>query len=207
LARQNGSTDGTAAAARFFHATGITTDGTSLFVADSANHTIRRVDIATGEVATLAGKAGVQGWADGVGVDARFYNPGGITTDGVHVFVSDSNFTVRKIVIATGEVTTLAGRPGTAGSADGVGGAARFAVASGLTTDGTNLFVADTTNSLIRKMVIATGEVTTLAGTGQQTYANGFGRAAGLSFPSGITTDGSSLFVADSLNNAIRQID
>jgi sugar lactone lactonase YvrE len=202
-----GSTDGIGAAARFFNPYGITTDGTNLFVADTDNNTIRKVVIATGEVTTLAGTAGVAGSADGTGMAARFVYPHGITTDGSNLFVTDDNFTIRKVVIATGEVTTLAGTARTSGSTDGTGPAARFNNPRGITTDGASLFVTDYINNTIRQVVITTGEVTTLAGTaGTAGAADGTGTAARFNGPDGITTDGTSLFVADSGNETIRKV-
>ena len=74
------------------------------------------------------------------------------------------NHLIRKIVISTGAVTTLAGT-GSSGSANGTGTSASFNPPEGITTDGTNLYVADSGNHLIRKIVISTGVVTTVAGT------------------------------------------
>ena len=85
-------------------------------------------------------------------------------------------------------VTTLAGT-GSSGSANGTGTSAQFNNPKRITTDGTNLYVADTNNHLIRKIVISTGEVTTLAGTGSSGSANGTGTSANFNYPSGITTD------------------
>ncbi|MBI5236082.1 MAG: hypothetical protein HY886_07530, partial [Deltaproteobacteria bacterium] len=77
---------------------GITTDGTNLYVADTYNHTIRKIVISTGVVTTLAGTALSTGSTDGTGSVARFYNPFGITTDGTNLYVADtSNHTIRKI--------------------------------------------------------------------------------------------------------------
>jgi len=198
--------DGTGADARFFIPDGITTDGVNLFVTDSDNHTIRKVVIATGVVTTLAGTAGSLGAVDGTGVAARFHYPGGITTDGTNLYLTDNN-TIRKVVIATGVVTTLAGTSGVAGSADGVGTDARFNDSGGITTDGMNLFVTDSGNHTIRKVVIATGVVTTLVGTaGTSGFADGTGTTAKFNNPIGITTDGSNLFVADTLNDTIRKV-
>ena len=204
-----GSTDDTGAAARFHGPYGITTDGTNLYVTDTLNHTIRKVVIATGVVTTLAGTAGSFGSTDGTGAAARFYWPSKITTDGTNLYVADRpNHTIRKVVIATGVVTTLAGTAGFAGSADGTGAAARFYEPFGITTDGTNLYVADTSNNTIRKVVIATGVVTTLAGTaGSSGSTDGTGVAARFHLPYDITTDGTNLYVADSGNNTIRVID
>ncbi|MBT0662945.1 hypothetical protein KI809_01425 [Geobacter pelophilus] len=202
-----GTADGTGSAARFYRPNGITTDGTNLYVADSSNHTIRKVVIATGEVTTLAGSAGVTGSDDGTGTEARLTYPYDVTTDGINLYVADSyNNTVRKIVIATGEVTTLAGSAGATGSIDGTGSAARFYRPNGITTDGTNLYVADRSNYTIRKIVIATGEVTTLAGSaGVAGSTDGTGSSARFYVPNGITTDGTRLYVAEG-NNIIRTI-
>jgi sugar lactone lactonase YvrE len=203
-----GSTDGTGSAARFHYPNGITTDGTNLYVADTVNNTIRKIVISTGAVTTLAGTAGIPGSADGTGSAAGFNWPYGITTDGTNLYVADTyNYTIRKIVISTGAVTTLAGTAGLPGSADGTGSAARFYRPSGITVDGTNLYVADTYNYTIRKIVISTGAVTTLAGTaGSIGSADGTGSAAGFNWPSGITTDGMNLYVSDTDNYTIRKI-
>ncbi len=114
----------------------------------------------------------------------------------------------------TGVVATLAGSAGIAGTADsptGPGSLARFRQPFGVTSDGTNVYVADTNNSTIRKIVIATGFVTTLAGyPGVSSFRDGSGTAAAtaafFNHPDGITTDGTNLYVADTGNNAIRQI-
>ncbi len=208
LAGKTTSADGTGAAAGFMFPGGITTDGTNLFVADTRNNTIRKIVIATGEVTTLAGTAGVEGATNGTGAAASFYLPSGIATDGTNLYLTDTgNSTIRKIVIATGEVTTLAGSPHVQGATNGVGAAASFFDPFGITTDGTNLYVADTYNSAIRKIVIATGAVSTLAGTpGIGGSADGIGGAASFGGPIGIKTDGSNLYVADTGNHTIRKI-
>jgi len=204
----DGPADGTGTAAQFNSADDVTTDGTNLYVADTTNHAIRRIVIATGVVTTLAGTAGSLGSANGTGPDARFNSPEGITTDGTYLFVSDTyNHTIRRIVIATGVVTTFAGTVGVSGSANGVGNLAQFNLPTNITTDGTSLYVADTANQTIRRIVIATGEVTTIAGTaGAVGSANATGSAARFSYPEGITTDGTNLYVADTGNHTIRRI-
>lgn len=203
-----GSADGTGTAARFSFAAGITSDGTNLYVADTYNHAIRKVVIATAEVTTLAGTAGSFGSTDGTGAEALFNYPQGITTDGTNLYVADTaNFTVRKIVISTGEVTTLAGTAGAFGSADGTGADARFSYTTGLTSDGTNLYVVDNRSNTIRKIVIATGEVTTLVGTaGVSGSTDGTGSAAFFFSPQAVTMDEASLYVADTANRTIRKI-
>ncbi|MBA4381521.1 MAG: hypothetical protein C0406_03050 [Sideroxydans sp.] len=199
-----GSTDGIGAAAQFSHPTGITTDGTNLYVAGYGDQRIRKIVIATGEVTTVAGST--MGFADGTGSAAQFNWPRGITTDGTNLYVADtSNSNIRKVVIATGVVTTLAGSVNaTSGNLDGIGSAARFNNPYAITTDGTYLYVVDTFNNTIRKIVPATGEVTTLAGgTG---YADGTGMAARFWQPEGITTDGTNLYIADVANQRLRKL-
>lgn len=198
-----GAVDGTGVAASFAAPFGITTDGTNLFVADVNNGTIRKIVIATGVVSTLAG-SGFFNTLDGTGVAASFKSAYGITTDGKNLYVTDYN-TIRKIVIATGVVTTLAGS-GIFGAADGTGFAASFSYPRGITTDGKSLYVTDTLGNTIRKIVIATGVVTTLAGSGIAGSADGTGVSASFTEPFGITTDGTNLYVADTFSNKIRKI-
>jgi len=96
----------------------------------------------TGLATTVAGVA--PGSTDGTGSAARFATPGGVVSDGTNLFVADTyNKTIRKVVIATGVVTTLAGTARLGGSTDGTGSTARFNSPHGMTTDGTNLFVTD----------------------------------------------------------------
>ena len=200
-----GFNNATSTSASFNLPNGITTDGTNLYVADTSNNAIREIVIATGQVTTLAG-SGTAGFNNATSTSASFNLPRGITTDGTNLYVADtSNNAIRKIVIATGIVTTLAGT-GTSGFTDGTGTSASFNSPNGIATDGTNLYVTDTGNNAIRKIVIATGIVTTLAGTGTSGFTNGGGTAASFNSPNGIATDGTNLYVADTGNNAIRKI-
>nr|WP_238482245.1 fibronectin type III domain-containing protein [Geobacter sp. AOG1] len=207
----NGYADGTGPAAQFGRPAGITTDGTNLYMTDSKNLNVRKIVIATGEVTTLAGQTTdypPPTPIDGIGTAARFGKPQGITTDGTNLYVADFGYSsIRKIVIATGEVTTLAGTAGTVGSADGIGAAVRFNGLEGITTDGTYLYVADTYNCTIRKVVIATGEVTTLAGAPLATGGtDGIGTAARFQEPMGIITDGAYLYIADQAAGNVRRM-
>jgi sugar lactone lactonase YvrE len=206
-----GSADGTGSAASFNRPSSITTDGTSLYVTDSGNYTIRKIVISTGAVTTLAGYVGVAGSIDATGSNARFNILYGITTDGTNLYVTDSNNTIRMIVISSGAVTTTAGTAGTIGTADGTQAAARFNQPARITTDGANLYVTDFNNRTIRKIVIGSWVVTTMAGVAGQLgtdagTTDGIGTAAHFNQPNGITTDGTNLYVTDSYNNTIRKI-
>ena len=177
----SGFTDGTGSAARFSGASGVAVDGAgNVYVADQSNSTIRKITSA-GVVTTLAGTPGVTGNADGTGNAAQFYYPTAIAVDvsGDNIYVAQSyNHTIRKVTSA-GVVTTLAGTPGVAGSADGNGSAALFNKPQGLAVDGSgNVYVADTNNGLIRK-ITSGGEVTTLAAVGTVGYPGLVGVAVG----------------------------
>ena len=113
------------------------------------------------------------------------------------------NHRIRKIVISTGVVTTLAGSGN--GNMDGTGTAALFSFPNGITTDGTNLYIADNSNTRIRKILIATAVVTTLAGSSSGDL-DGTGTSALFSNIRWIVTDGTSVYVADTSNNKNRKI-
>jgi sugar lactone lactonase YvrE len=220
-----GNTDGPGSAARFnFPSCAVLDSAGNVYVAEVGNHTIRKVT-PEGVVTTLAGLAGSNGSADGIGSAARFYAPFGVAVDSAgNAYVADTdNHTIRKVTPA-GEVTTLAGSAGTFGSRDGTNRIARFNGPNGLVMNATgSIYVTDTFNHTIRKMtqvgtnwVVTTlagsvGVVTTLAGVpnpmGNGGSANGTGSAAQFSFPRGLAVDtGGNLYVADTGNSTIRRI-
>ena len=192
---------------------GITWDGKDLYVADSVNNAIRKIELASGNygVTTIAGIGpGSPGSQDDPnGLNATFDNPQGITTDGTTLYVADyNNNAIRTVKINSPHlVETLAGAVGGgSGSDDGIGRNATFFGPVGVTSDGTNLFVADSLNYMIRKVEISTKNVTTLAGTGSFGSNNGVASAATFDTPEGITTNGTKLYVSDTANNMIRVI-
>jgi hypothetical protein len=203
----NGDTDSTGNSARFYRPTGIIIHDSNLYVTDMGNNKIRKIVIATRVVTTLAGPAPgstASGDTDGTG----------IINVGTNLYVSEQNHKIRRIVIATGEVTTYAGpAPGSApsGDADGTGNGARFYLPRDIASDGTNLYVADSGNHKIRKIVIATGEVTTLAGPAPGSTASGDadGSVTSARFygPQGVILLGRYLYIADSANNKIRRLE
>ena len=209
----SGSADGVGAAASFNGPSDVATspDGATLFVADYGNHLMRKVIIATGAVSTLAGSGSI-GSANGVGAAASFHYPHGVavSADGATVFVGDQyNKLVRQVIILTGAVSTLAGS-GSGGAADGVGAAASFSGPTGVvaSADGATLFVVDHGNHLVRRVVIATGAVSTLAGSGSFGAADGVGAAANFGSPTAIaaSAEGATLYVADYGNDLVRQV-
>ena len=203
----SGSTDATGSAARFYRPSGVAVDTAgNVFVADTSNHTIRKVTSA-GVVTTLAGTAGSAGSTDATGSAARFNNPLSVSVDTAgNVYVADyGNHTIRKVTSA-GVVTILAGTAVSTGSTDATGSAARFFYPAGLSVDSAgNVFVADSGNSTIRKVTSA-GVVTTEGGLAQNIGSNnGLGSAARFKYPFGVTVDATgNVFVADSHSHTIR---
>ncbi len=216
-----GSTDGTGSVARFNQPTGLTVgSGGDIYVADSANNTIRKVT-SQGVVTTLAGTAGTAGSISGAGSVGLLNQPHGIAVDsGGNLYVADFANNLIRMVTQSGTISTLAGNPpattatNTTGSpanpghADGTGASASFNQPFGIAIDsGSNLYVADSGNDTIRKVTSA-GVVTTLAGTpGAAGSTDGTGAAARFNSPRAVAVDGSgNVFVADSGNSSVRKI-
>ena len=249
-----GYDDGDGAAARFKFPVGLAVDRAgSIYVADSGNHTIRKIS-PQGAVSTFAGVPDQWGTNDGrlfaaAGnpVVAHFNNPDAVAVDGDgNVYVADTvNQAVRKIsngvvttfagfgspegvavdavgnvyvaetsantirkIARSGQITTLAGLAGSAGSSDGTGSAARFNHPAGIAVDAAgNVIVADAANDAIRK-ITAGGVVTTIAGlAGSPGSTDGVGSAARFKFPAAVAVDGAGvIYVADQFNGTIREI-
>ena len=217
-----GGDGGPAVDARLFYPQGVAVDGAgNLFIADSLNERIRKVDSA-GVISTVAG-TGVFGFGGdgGPAVDARLFSPQGVAVDGAgNLFIADSgNHRIRK-VDAAGTITTIAGSGETrfSGGFSGDGGPADEAQLSdpfGVAVDGAgNLYIADSGNHRIRK-VDAAGTITTIAGSGETGFfGGGFSGDGGpadeaqLSDPFGVAVDGAgNLYIADSGNHRIRKVD
>jgi sugar lactone lactonase YvrE len=208
-----GSTDGAGNTARFNFPRGAAVDHAgNIYVADTENHTIRKVTPA-GVVTTLAGTAGMTGITDGTGTAARFNRPNGVAVDSAgNVYVADTgNHTIRKITPA-GEVTTLAGTAGVSGSLNStIALTARFYEPTGVAVDSAgNVYVADKYNHTIRKIDASYGDVTALAGPTSIWFSgstDGTGDAARFSQPSGVAVDSAdNVYVADQFNSAIRKV-
>jgi hypothetical protein len=215
-----GSSDGTNGNAQFNAPNGLAVDNAgNLFVADTANNTIRKVSLMDTNwvVSTLAGLAGTNhsGSADGTNSQARFNGPSGVALDGAgNLFVSDSlNHSIRKVspVGPNWVVTTLAGWAGSPGSADGTNRSARFNYPVGIAVDtATNFYVADRDNNCLRKgapagtnWVVST--IGGLAGVANYGSRDGVGSAARFLKPQGVTADKSgNIYVADTFNATIR---
>jgi sugar lactone lactonase YvrE len=204
---------GQATAAYIYCPSSVTTDPSgNMFIADSANHCIRKVTPA-GVISTVAGTGNLRGRTgdNGPAIAALLNGPTGVAVDEAgNLLISDyGNFRVRKVT-PDGIIRAAAGN-GTLGYAGdgGPAAAAFFNNPSAVAADSSgNLFVADTANHRIRKITPG-GITSTIAGTGVAGFSGdgGGATAALLNNPSGVAVDISgNLFVADSANERIRKI-
>jgi DNA-binding beta-propeller fold protein YncE len=189
----------------------------ALYIADTGNHTIRRIRYRLSFeacpqpyfIGTLAGIAGSPGATDGSVMTAQFNAPRGVAAapDG-SVYVADTgNHTIRRIAV-DGTVTTVAGQAGVPGNNDGLATEAHLTNPSGIDINELGeVFIADTGNFVVRKLTID-GRLITIAGTpGVAGYADGPARTARFSGPIGLRLWGNALYIADTANNAIRKLD
>lgn len=164
MAGNKGTADGTNSDARFASPSGVAVDGAGvIYVTDRASHTIRTIvqSGTNGIVATIAGQAGVPGFADGVGTNSLFYFPSCVAVDvSSNLYVTDTyNHVIRKLSLVGTNwiVTTMAGLPGSVGNVEGTGSGARFYLPYSIAVDpaGT-VYVCDDYYQNIRKGVPAT---------------------------------------------------
>jgi cysteine-rich repeat protein len=182
-----------------------------VFIADSQNATIRRIEL-DGSITTIAG-TGVGGYSGdgGPAVLAQLANPSAVAVDGLgNVLIADSDNNVIRRIDIDGTINTIAGTGVASYSGDG-GQAlnATFSEPQGLVVDASGrVIVADTANSVVRR-IDTTGVITTVAGNGTSgsTGDGGQATAALLSFPVAVAVDASGqIFIADTFNQRIRKI-
>jgi sugar lactone lactonase YvrE len=202
----SGNTDGTGASARFSKPADVSTAPNGVvYVADTGNHWIRRID-ASGVVTTLPSTS--LGF-EGDPIPGRPAPEGVALSNSGDLYVANTaGNTLLALDAATGVVSVLAGTDGVTGSTDGTKSNALFSGPTGTTVDSTgNIYVVDTQNSTIRK-ISAAGTVTTLAGLpGIAGFKDGPGNTAWFNKPRDITIDSTgNLYVADTGNAVIRKI-
>lgn len=212
---KEGFADGSAAEAEFRQpqGLGLSGDGKTLYVADTRNHAVRAVDLASGNVKTIAGtgfqldqlpKPGAKATAtalaspwDLVAVGQTLY----IAMAGVHQLWA--------VDLLAGTISVFAGTS-REGLDDGPRAQATLAQPSGITTDGTTLYWVDPESSSVRRVALAgNGNVETIVGTGLFDYGDedGKGTAAKLQHAQGIAWADGALYVGDTYNHKLRIID
>jgi hypothetical protein len=184
----------------------------NIYIADTFNYVIRKVAASTGFISTVAGN-GTQGYSGdgGPATIAELYMPTGVAVDAVGNIYFADNQRIRKVTASTGIIMTVAGS-GTQGYS-GDGGPATSAELNwpwAVAVDAAgNIYFTDTDNQRIRKVVVLTGIITTVAGTGTPGYSGDGGPAtsAELNSPFGIAADAAgNIYFADYFNNRARKV-
>jgi sugar lactone lactonase YvrE len=207
---------GLATGASLHDPTGVAVDSSgNVFIADFNNQRLRRVDVTTGIITSVAGN-GVAGFSGdgGLATAASLRYPNGVAVDGAgNLFIADwGNERVRRVDAVTGIISTVAGTgiPGFGGDGGLATGASLNSPTDAVVDSSGNLFIADQGNQRIRRVDAVTGTITTVAGTGVQGFTGDGGPAtdASLSNPTGVAVDGTgNVFVADTGNQRIRLVD
>lgn len=205
--------NGAAASAELNGPAGIALDAAGdVYIADSGNNAVRMVSAATGVITTVAGTGTVGATGDGgLATQAELNGPASVAVDeSGNLYIADTkNDRVREVAVAGGVITTIAGT-GTSGYT-GDGGPATSAELNspqGVAADTSgDVYIADTDNSLVRK--VSAGVITTVAGAGTPGYAGdgGAATAAQLNAPSGVALDAAGdVYIADTGNHRIRVV-
>lgn len=208
---ERGSADGAFDKASFYRPQGMALDGDSLFIADTENHLIRRVDLKARTVKTIAG-TGEQShdyFKQGPSREIGLNSPWDLQIIGNTLYIAMAGpHQIWKLDLEKETVSTFAGS-GREARLDGPLLEAGFAQPSGLATDGKNLFVADSESNIIRAINLSSGEVKTVVGGDLFEFGDVDGRGddVRLQHPLGIFALDGKLLIADTYNHKIKQLD
>ena len=209
-----GRLDGAKDKALFHHPQGLIASSDAIFVADTENHAIRRIDLASGAVTTLAGTGarGMQLSAAQPGRTTALASPWDLEKKGDQLFFANAGtHQIGVLDLKSNTVAALAGT-GEEGIRDGRASTASLAQPSGLalSADGKTLYLADSESSSVRAITLTDDpQIMTLVGVGLFDFGwvNGDFRTARLQHPLGVAVDGDRLLVADTYNSAIRELE
>jgi len=206
-----GAADGAFDKATFHRPQGLALAGDNLYVADTENHLIRRVDLKTRTVETIAG-TGQQSreyFQTGSARSIALSSPWDLQLVGRTLYIAMAGpHQIWQMDLDKNEVSTFAGS-GREARLDGPLLKSGFAQPSGIATDGTTLYVADSESNIIRRIDIAGGDVTTLVGGDLFEFGDvdGSGDDVRLQHPLGLISFGDKLLIADTYNHKIKQLD
>ncbi len=213
--------NGPAISAQLYYPAGMALDGQgNLYIADSGNNVVREVTAATGVITTVAGN-GTSGYSgdNGAATAAELSYPAAVALDSAgNLYIADTyNQVIRKVNASSGTISTIAGNGQWGYTGDGgAATAAELRDPYGVALDSTgNLYIADSTNQVIREVNAGTGVISTFAGNGTGAgeiyggYTGDGGPATGaeLNRPDGVALDGSgNVYIADTFNQVIREV-
>ncbi|HVS21189.1 MAG TPA: thioredoxin-like domain-containing protein [Pyrinomonadaceae bacterium] len=207
----HGADDGAFDRATFFRPQGMVLDGDSVYVADTENHLIRRVDLKVRTVQTIAG-TGQQShdyFQTGPARTIALSSPWDLQLVGRTLYIAMAGpHQIWQLDLDKNQVSTFAGS-GREARHDGSLLKAAFAQPSGITSDGKNLYTADSEANIIRQIDLASGEVRTLVGGDLFEFGDKDGRGDGvrLQHPLGIFSLDGKLLIADTYNHKIKELD
>jgi uncharacterized protein (TIGR03437 family) len=185
----------------------------NLYIADTFNARVRKVDARTGVITTIAGAGQLGSTGDGgAATAARFFNPSGVAVDAAgNVYIADiGDQRIRRVNAADGKISAVVGDglPGYNGDNIPAAGAQLNAPVFIALDAAGDLYIADQGNHRIRKVTMSTGRITTVAGIGSPGSFGDGGAPTGaqLFFPTGVAPDRSgNLYIADASNHRLRQ--
>ena len=206
-----GAADGTFDKATFYRPQGMALSGDNLYVADTENHLIRRVDLKSRTVETIAG-TGQQShdyFKSGPARTIALSSPWDLQLVGRELYIAMAGpHQIWKLDLDKNEVSTFAGS-GREARLDGSLSQAGFAQPSGIASDGKMLYVADSESNIIRAIDIAAGTVKTLVGGDLFEFGDvdGTGDDVRLQHPLGVLAYGDKVLIADTYNHKIKELD
>jgi len=206
-----GAVDGAFDKASFYRPQGLALSGDLLYVADTENHLIRRVNLKTRTVDTAAGtgKQSLEYFKAGPARSIALSSPWDLQLVGQTLYVAMAGpHQIWKLDLEKNEVSTFAGS-GREARLDGPLLDSGFAQPSGIATDGTKLYVADSESNIIRSIDLAAGEVKTLVGGDLFEFGDvdATGDEVRLQHPLGLISAGNKLLIADTYNHKIKELD
>ena len=208
---EHGAVDGTFDLASFYRPQGLALAGESLYVADTENHLIRRLDLKHRIVETVAGtgKQSLEYFKEGPARSIALSSPWDLQLVGRVLYIAMAGpHQIWKLDLDTNEVSTFAGS-GREARLDGSRLEAGFAQPSGIATDGKTLYVADSESNIIRAIDLAGGNVKTLVGGDLFEFGDvdATGDKVRLQHPLGLITYGDKLLIADTYNHKVKELD
>ena len=206
-----GAADGAFAKASFFRPQGMALDGDNLYVADTENHLIRRVDLKSKTVETVAG-TGQQSreyFREGPARTIALSSPWDLQLVGTQLYITMAGtHQIWKLDLEKQEVSTFAGS-GREAREDGALREAGFAQPSGITSDGKKLYIADSESNIIRAIDLASGQVETVVGGDLFDFGDvdGSGNDVRLQHPLGVVAFEDKILIADTYNHKVKELD
>jgi sugar lactone lactonase YvrE/thiol-disulfide isomerase/thioredoxin len=206
-----GAADGAFDKATFYRPQGLALSGDSLYVADTENHIIRRVDLKTRIVETIAGtgQPSHDYFKSGPARTIALSSPWDLPLVGPLLYIAMAGpHQIWQLDLDKNEVSTFAGS-GREARLDGPLSKAGFAQPSGIASDGKTLYVADSESNIIRAIDIGAGTVKTLVGGDLFEFGDvdGTGDDVRLQHPLGVIAFGDKVLIADTYNHKIKELD